>query len=298
MANKRMFSLDVVDSDRFMEMGVSARELYFQLGMRGDDDGFVGNPKRIMRSVGASEDDLKILQAKEFIYEFESGVIVILDWRLNNNLRNDRYKPTIYTEERKQLRFGTNRRYLIGIPVVNQIETDIQSQTTKNQAESTVYQTETNGNRNITKHSITEPNITQPNLVSSNSNYINNIKEAEFLEISDSDSTGGILKELINVFEQEMGFLSPTSMEELRRWLFEDNYSAEVVKLALKEAVLNRKVTLNYIKAILRNWRNDGITSAQAVQKNKEEREASKTTPRVWNGPDIPLDGPWNGTEG
>ncbi|MDT2872843.1 DnaD domain-containing protein [Lactococcus lactis] len=298
MANKRMFSLDVVDSDRFMEMGVSARELYFQLGMRGDDDGFVGNPKRIMRSVGASEDDLKILQAKEFIHEFESGVIVILDWRLNNNLRNDRYKPTIYTEERKQLRFGANRRYLIGIPVVNQIEADIQSQTTENQAESTVYQTETNGNRNITKHSITEPNITQPNLVSSNSNYINNIKEAEFLEISDSDSTGGILKELINVFEQEMGFLSPTSMEELRRWLFEDNYSAEVIKLALKEAVLNRKVTLNYIKAILRNWRNDGITSAQAVQKNKEEREASKTTSKVWNGPDIPLDGPWNGTEG
>ena len=200
-----MFSLDVVDSDRFMEMGVSARELYFQLGMRGDDDGFVGNPKRIMRSVGASEDDLKILQAKEFIHEFESGVIVILDWRLNNNLRNDRYKPTIYTEERKQLRF---------------------------------------------------------------------------------------------VFEQEMGFLSSTSMEELRKWLFEDNYSAEVIKLALKEAVLNRKITLNYIKAILRNWRNDGITSAQAVQKNKEEREASKTTSKVWNGPDIPLDGPWNGTEG
>lgn len=294
MANKRMFSLDVVDSDRFMEMGVSARELYFQLGMRGDDDGFVGNPKRIMRSVGASEDDLKILQAKEFIHEFESGVIVILDWRLNNNLRNDRYKPTIYTEERKQLRFGANRRYLIGIPVVNQIETKNQSQTTENQATSTVYQTETNGNRNITKHSITEPNITQPNLVSSNSNYINNIKEAEFLEISDSDSTGGSLKKLINVFEQEMGFLSPTSMEELRRWLFEDNYSAEVIKLALREAVLNRRVTLNYIKAILRNWRNDGITSAQEVQKNIEEREASKKISKVWNGPEIPLDGPWN----
>lgn len=289
-----MFSLDVVDSDRFMEMGVSARELYFQLGMRGDDDGFVGNPKRIMRSVGASEDDLKILQAKEFIHEFESGVIVILDWRLNNNLRNDRYKPTIYTEERKQLRFGANRRYLIGIPVVNQIETKNQSQTTENQATSTVYQTETNGNRNITKHSITEPNITQPNLVSSNSNYINNIKEAEFLEISDSDSTGGSLKKLINVFEQEMGFLSPTSMEELRRWLFEDNYSAEVIKLALREAVLNRRVTLNYIKAILRNWRNDGITSAQEVQKNIEEREASKKISKVWNGPEIPLDGPWN----
>ena len=136
-----MFSKTIVDSDAFLDMPMSTQCLYFHLNMRADDDGFVNNPKRIQRMVGAADDDLKLLIAKSFILTFESGVIVIKHWRMNNYLRNDRYKPTIYTEERKQLRFGANRRYLIGIPVVNQIETKNQSQTTENQATSTVYQT-------------------------------------------------------------------------------------------------------------------------------------------------------------
>ena len=102
MAERRMFAKSVIDSDAFLDMSVSARLLYFDLGMRADDDGFV-TPKKIMRMTGASEDDLKILIAKGFIVPFESGVIVITHWWLNNYIQNDRYHPTLYQEELSQL---------------------------------------------------------------------------------------------------------------------------------------------------------------------------------------------------
>jgi hypothetical protein len=103
MANKRMFSISVVDTDKFLEMPISSRLLYYELGMRADDDGFVGNWKKILLFTGLKEDDMKILISKQFIIPFESGVIVIRHWRMNNYLQNDRTKPTIYQDELKQL---------------------------------------------------------------------------------------------------------------------------------------------------------------------------------------------------
>lgn len=111
MAQKRMFSLKVVDTDRFLEMPASAQALYFHLGMHGDDDGFVASPKKIARAVGCNDDDMRLLAAKGFIIPFDSGVIVITDWKINNTLKNDRYQETIYTEEREMLRLDEAGRY-------------------------------------------------------------------------------------------------------------------------------------------------------------------------------------------
>ena len=113
MAKKRMFSLDVVDTDDFLEMPCGAQALYFQLGMHGDDDGFVGSPRRIMRAAGARASDLKALIAKGYIIPFDSGVVAIRDWRINNDLKNDRYRRTIYTEERDALCLDDSRRYIL-----------------------------------------------------------------------------------------------------------------------------------------------------------------------------------------
>ena len=90
--------MKIVDSDAFVEMPQSTQNLYFHLGMRADDDGFVNNPNRIARDVGASGDDLKLLQAKRFILAFENGVIVIKHWKIHNTLRKDRLKPPHYPE--------------------------------------------------------------------------------------------------------------------------------------------------------------------------------------------------------
>ena len=106
-----MFTQKIIDSDAFLEMPLSAQALYFHLNMRADDDGFINNPKRIQRTVGSSEDDLKLLIAKRFVICFESGVIVIKHWRMHNTLRKDRYNPTQYQEEFDSLYLKDNNSY-------------------------------------------------------------------------------------------------------------------------------------------------------------------------------------------
>lgn len=105
-----MFSPDIVCSDAFLDMPTSSRELYFQLGMKADDDGFV-NPRSIMRLAGSSEDDLRMLVGKRFVLPFENGVIVIKHWKMNNLIKNDRYKPTVYREQFQSLEVKENGAY-------------------------------------------------------------------------------------------------------------------------------------------------------------------------------------------
>ena len=94
-----MFAKTIIDSDAFLDMPLSTQALYFHLSMRADDEGFINNPKKIQRMIGASEDDLKLLMAKNFIIPFESGIVVIKHWKVHNYIRGDRLKKTIYKEE-------------------------------------------------------------------------------------------------------------------------------------------------------------------------------------------------------
>ena len=111
MAERRMFAKTIVDSDMFIYMPMSARLLYYDLAMRADDDGFVNSPKKIMRFVGASMDDMNVLIAKQFIIPFESGVVVIKHWRIHNYIRKDTYKETPYKDEKALLYLDENNGY-------------------------------------------------------------------------------------------------------------------------------------------------------------------------------------------
>lgn len=112
MANRRMFSPDIVQSDAFLDMPSSTQTLYFHLGMRADDDGFV-NPRHTMRLIGAEEDSLKILITKKFVVPFENGVVVIKHWRINNFIRKDRYRETNYIREKSTLFVRANQAYTL-----------------------------------------------------------------------------------------------------------------------------------------------------------------------------------------
>lgn len=103
MASKRMFSIHVIDTDLFMDMPMSSQLLYFHLALRSDDDGFVGSPKKIKNMIGASDDDLKLLIAKQYVIPFDDGALVIKHWRVHNTIRMDRYTPTVYTEDKDLL---------------------------------------------------------------------------------------------------------------------------------------------------------------------------------------------------
>lgn len=111
MAQRRMFSKKITDTDMFLDMPATAQNLYFHLNMHADDDGFLGNAKTIQRMIGANEDDLKLLVAKKFLIMFPDGVTVIRDWRIHNYIRSDRYRSTIYSNHKKQLSVDENQRY-------------------------------------------------------------------------------------------------------------------------------------------------------------------------------------------
>lgn len=155
MAERRMFTQKIIDSDAFLDMPLSTQALYFHLNMRADDDGFVNNPKRIQRTIGASEDDLKLLLAKRFVIGFESGVLVIKHWRMHNTLRKDRYNPTQYQEEFASLEVKDNNAYterLLELP-----ETSVENVATTWQP---------NGNQLEPQYSIGKDSIDKKNIYS------------------------------------------------------------------------------------------------------------------------------------
>lgn len=156
MANKRMFAKTIIDSDAFLDMPLSTQALYFHLSMRADDDGFINNPKKISRMIGCGEDDLKLLIAKKFLLNFESGVVVIKHWLIHNTLRKDRHTPTNYQDELKQLTQKENGSYkkVDDINIPNRIDvtpTDDGNQT------ATTWQPD--GNQLATQYSIDKYSI-------------------------------------------------------------------------------------------------------------------------------------------
>ena len=147
MAEKRMFAKTIIDSDAFIEMPISARLLYYDLGMRADDDGFVNSPKKIMRMIGASEDDMRILAMRKFIIPFNNGLVVIKHWRINNYLRSDRYQETTYKDEKSLLLIDENNAYTLsdndektsGIPLgIPMVDAD-KNRLDKNRLDKSIY---------------------------------------------------------------------------------------------------------------------------------------------------------------
>lgn len=113
MAERRMFTKKITESDAFLDMPSSTQMLYFHLSMNADDDGFVNNPKKIQRMCGASDDDFKLLVAKSFVILFDSGIIVIKHWKMHNYIQNDRYRPTDYVDEKSMLGLKKNKAYTL-----------------------------------------------------------------------------------------------------------------------------------------------------------------------------------------
>ena len=131
MAERRMFAKTIIDSDAFLEMPLSSQALYFHLSMRADDEGFINNPKKIQRMIGASDDDLKVLIAKSFIIPFESGIVVIKHWKIHNYIRGDRIHETKYLEEKALLNIKKNGSYTISSDIC---QSDVSQVTDKSQA--------------------------------------------------------------------------------------------------------------------------------------------------------------------
>lgn len=267
MAQKRMFSNLVIGSDDFLEMPDSSQNLYFHLSMQADDDGFVGNWKTIMRMTGKKEDDLKILILKKFVLPFDTGVLVIRHWRLNNYIRNDRYKETVYKSEKTLLSTDTSGVYNMdtnGIPLVD-----------------------------IDKNRLDKISIDK----SSNcccSNNINNNKASEscvdsLLKAPVNDSCVDDLQKLIEFYNNNINLATPYVLEILESYLQE--MPADLILYAMQKAVEANIKNIKYIKGTLNNWSKKGIkTLVQAKDEeysfknrntNRQETEEEKMARKI-----------------
>ena len=121
MALRRMFSLEVVNTDAFLDLPLSTQALYFHLGMRADDDGFVASPKRLTAMVGCSTEDMDRLVEAGLVLRFESGVCAIRHWKLNNYLQKDRYKETNCVAEKRRLRTDETGGYMLDTSCIHSV---------------------------------------------------------------------------------------------------------------------------------------------------------------------------------
>ncbi len=175
--SKRMFSINIVESDSFLDMPLTGQALYFHLSMYADNDGFV-NPKRIVRMIGAAHDDLQILIAKGFCILFDSGVLVIKHWWINNTKRGDRHVPTTYQKEYAELYIKNNKSYTLD-PLQRADLTEVKNlMTTKRQP---------NDNQRLPQYNTIQDktmqlNAAQSNPIQSNSNSLRIFKKNKDLD--------------------------------------------------------------------------------------------------------------------
>ncbi len=233
MAERRMFSKTIIDSDMFLDMPSTTQCLYFHLSMRADDDGFINNPKKIQRMVGSCDDDLKLLIAKNFIIPFESGVVVIKHWKIHNYIQKDRYKPTLYQNELEQLEVDKSKNY--------QIKLDGNSTDTK--CIHDVSKTDTQvrlGKDSIDKNSI----YTEENIV--------------------SEYTSENLSSMSKLYQQNIGMINGITGE----WLIEisSQIDIDLFKRALEICTERGNTTLGYLKGIIKKWLQNNITTYEKLK--------------------------------
>lgn len=248
MANKRMFSLDVVDTDHFCDMPISARLLYYELGMRGDDEGFVQNPKKIMASTGTTSDDLKILAAKGYVILFKSGVLVITHWQQNNTLKNDRFHETKCLAEKAQIQATPTKTYVLSSACIQ------------------------SGSNMVPQHNLTEPNGTKQNVDSSfggdargggrksTAKGLRQEAEERARKRRDNPSEAEIQEALEDVkHAKELArYYGMPNSQATRSALLEDvdRIGWEAVEKGLKDAAVSTsrdKLSVNYYRLVLKN---------------------------------------------
>ena len=246
MAQKRMFSNSVVGSDEFLEMPDSSQNLYFHLSMQADDDGFVDKWKSIMRMTGKKEDDLKILIAKSFVIPFDTGVLVIRHWRLNNYLQKDRYKETIYKDEKARLTIDKSNVYNLDTECIHSID--------KNR---------------LDKISI-EKNSKEKEQKESDS-CDDGFQEDESCKDGLPTGKGSCKDDFQDVskfYEENINLLTPYASKLLED--FTDELGSELVIYAMQLAVEANVRTIRYIKAILNNWSKANIKTLAEAKKESQ----------------------------
>ena len=234
-----MFSKEITTSDLFVDMPASTQLLYFHLGMEADDEGFIGNVRMLGRAYGASNDDIKLLQAKGFIIVFESGVTVVKDWNLNNQIRKDRLKSTIYQAEKSLLTIDNTGIYQLDNQMTTKPQPNDNQMTTKCP-------------HRLGKDSIGKDSIGEQQLVAGAGRNIifEKLKDA-FGEMSINGTIVGEVEDLLSKHGQEL------------------------LMHALDETILNSGRSIRYTRSILERWHGQGLKTVEQVKQSNTSKQKS-----------------------
>lgn len=235
MAQRRMFSKKITDTDHFIEMPLSTQALYFHLNLGADDEGFIDRAKTIQRTIGASDDDMKILIAKGFIIPFESGVVVIRHWRIHNYIQNDRFQATIYQEEKQRLNYDQSK-----IASIKPLETSIQ-----------------NGYKMDTQVRLGKDSLDKDSLDKVNNLYSSDVEIGEPREQN---------KSLSQIIKDSNIRINQRQTQMLLDYIGIDNMTIEMIQFAVELTEDAGAVSFNYLQKILKSWKSKGFTSLEEVK--------------------------------
>lgn len=291
MAQRRMFSQKITETDKFLDMGLTAQSLYFHLGMNADDDGFVGNPKSIKRMIGASEDDLKALVEKDYLIVFDDGVVVIKDWRVSNYVKPDRYTPTIYTDDRKLIGLDKNKRYQFVSdlePERNQVGTKMSPECIQDgdKMEPNCIQSSSKNKNQISSES-SQPqqgqgfNPVEPNWNQNGTEMDPQVrlgKSKDRVRLSKVSLNNTTSNQIISKLKDSIK--SDKLKQELDQFI--SVLGNDVVAFAITSMYENAdRPTFAYLRSILNRYRQQGLTNLAAVQHDND----------VYNGKSVVITG-------
>mgnify|MGYP000982080571 CR=1 FL=1 len=243
MAQRRMFSRKITETDHFLEMPLSSQALYFHLNMGADDEGFIDKVKTIQRTIGASDDDMKLLIAKGFLIPFESGVVVIRHWRIHNYIQADRFQTTIYQNEKEQLEFDKSK-----IASIKPLDQCIQ-----------------NVSKMDTQVRLGEDRLDKDRL--DKVNYLNSGEEKE--------------KSLSQIIKSTSVKINDRQIQQIQEYIGLDNMTVDMIGYAIQLTEDAGAESFNYLNKILKSWKDKGLTSLdEAKEETSGFRESKNTTPK------------------
>ena len=246
MAQRRMFSRKITETDHFLEMPLSSQALYFHLNMGADDEGFIDKAKTIQRTIGASDDDMRLLIAKGFLIPFESGVVVIRHWRIHNYIQADRFQATIHQNEKEQLEFDKSK-----IASIKPLDQCIQN----------VYKMDT------------QVRLGEDSLDKDRLDKVNNLYSGEDEK-----------KSLSQIIKSSTVKINDRQIQQIQEYIGLDNMTVDMIDYAVQLTEDAGAESFNYLNKILKSWKDKGLTSldeAKAETSGFRDSKSSASKTRI-----------------
>ena len=244
MAQRRMFSRKITETDHFLGMPLSSQALYFHLNMGADDEGFIDKAKTIQRTIGANDDDMKLLIAKGFLIPFESGVVVIRHWRIHNYIQADRFQATIHQNEKEQLEFDKSK-----IASIKPLDQCIQN----------VYKMDT------------QVRLGEDSLDKDRLDKVNNLYSSEDEK-----------KSLSQIIKSSSVKINDRQIQQIQEYIGLDNMTVEMIEYAIQLTEDAGAESFNYLNKILKSWKDKGLTSLdEAKEETSGFRESKNSTSKT-----------------